>query len=480
MKVRPRLRLAAGLVAIYAISTSFFLIVPPNANSDELWSARAAWFLYENPKILFEDSKIVTYEFPGSLSIPGEVLGRGIPHPCFFEKVHLPASCQAIRSDDYSFVGQFDRVFRSAPFYFAVGFGMKSGVLDNAYLSGKLTALLLNLSILTVSILLLRKIFNNIQLVLSLGISALPIYVFSLNGISPISFEISCGFLFVAALIRCSNEPNYWNYSVCLGSILLLGAARPLGAVWGMLLLISISLLVRTTRFLRNIVVVGSAISLFFQSQIDNYTFRFGDGNRYRINATPEFYIEELIRVIINSGNWVRQIFGMWTFAGSVELPFLFLMLSVFSSFLVVSRYFHRRLLSATRFILIVVLMPVFAVPLLFSLLWANQWPMWWSGRYGLPYILPMLFVLALNLKLPDLILPSIFSLTILFVAVIFNWARFNWGLYPNSTPIIQNTQAFSVLRNSIIIFSILAYLFLSANNLYSVIRTSTKSAPKS
>lgn len=430
------------------IACSFFLIVPPNAGTDELWSARVAWFLYENPETLFSKSEISTYEFPGSLTIPNEQIGEGIPYPCFFENNLIPSSCQILQDDKNVGVGQFDRVFRSAPFYFFVGWAMHVSPIYNSYWSGKLAALFLNCVLLFLSMLIMKRSgLHTDKIVQSFTISALPILTFSLGTISPIAFEVSCAYLFMSMLYYCLKKVQdfrYLHYSSVLLSLsaLLLSLSRPLGGIWGLMILLFMSIMLSRHKLIIINASIFLLLGLLIQTRIDNYTFRFGNGNRYSITPNLEFYIEESIRVVLNSGNWIKQIFGLWTYAGAPELPTVFMLIS-FVSFIFI---FYWEILFSTRKTAVITLMIIgfFGVPILFSLLFAHQWPMWWSGRYEMPLLLPLVFLITTRItqnRRAILYFTSVF-VSVVYLVVVF--ARFNWGLYPNGTPVMINKPSFS------------------------------------
>jgi len=431
------------------IACSFFLTVPPNAGSDELWSARVAWFLYENPKTLFYKSEISTYEFPGSLTIPNEQIGEGITHPCFFEKNLVPSSCQTLQDDQSVGIGQFDRVFRSAPFYFLVGWAMHLSPILNSYWSGKLAALLMNCMLLFLSMLLLKRSgLNTDKIVQSFTISALPILTFSLGTISPLAFEVSCAYFFMCVLYYCLTKMQnlgYIQYSSALISFsaLLLSLSRPLGAIWGLMILLFMSIML----FRHKLIIINAStfllLGLLIQTQIDNYTFRFGNGNRYYIKPSLEFYFEESVRVVLNSGNWIKQIFGLWTYASAPELPAIFMLISFVS---IIFLFYWEMLSSASRTAFsMLTIIGIFGVPFLFSLLFAHQWPMWWSGRYQMVLLLPLVFLLATRITQNRRTILYFVSVFVSVVYLVIVFARFNWGLYPNGTPVMVNNPSFSL-----------------------------------
>lgn len=445
-----KIRDISKILMFTLLACAFFLVVPPNAGSDELWSARVAWFLYENPKTLFSKSQISTYVFPGSLTQPSEQIGEGMLYPCFFEKNLVPSSCQILQDDQNIGVGQFDRVFRSAPFYFLVGWVMHVSPIYNSYWSGKFAALLINCMLLFLSMLLMKQSgLQTDKIVQSFTISALPILTFSLGTISPIAFEVCCAYLFMSVLYYCLKKIQnfrYLHYSSALLSFsaLLLSLSRPLGAIWGLMILFFMSIMLYRHKL---IIIISSTfllLGLLIQTQIDNYTFRFGNGDRYSISPDLEFYFEESIRVVLNSGNWIKQIFGLWTYAGAPELPAIFMIISLAS----VSFLFYWEFVSSARRAALntLTMIGMFGVPFLFSLLFAHQWPMWWSGRYQIPFLLPLVFLLATRITPNRRILLYVASVFVSVVYLVIVFARFNWGLYPNGTPVMMNNPSFSLM----------------------------------
>ena len=447
-------------------AVSLFLIIPPNAGSDELWSARSAWYLVENPGQLFQKSQIINYSFPGSLSMESEIPGQGIPYPCFFENDSTPSSCQELLEDDIFQKGQLDRVFRSPLFYFFVGFGMKIDVLDNIYWSGKLFAFLINLFILMLGYRLLQKLEqNSLRNFQAFAMSLLPIYFFSITTISPISFEISCAFLFVSSILHANSGTSEFGNKrarfIFVGfTSLLLALSRPIGGIWGMLLLATVFTLTKPNLRVIRFSIFSLLVGLLIQTRIDNSSWRFGNGEKYNIDPSLQFYLEESVRVAVNIGNWSRQVFGLWTFGAAPELPSI-LTLTSFSIFSFLIYWFYVQNQSRKVF-LSFFLFATLIVPYLFSLVFAAQWPMWWSGRYQLPYLLPCAYLLSLQLTLSRLRLLYVLSILVLTLSYIVIFSRFNWGLYANGTPVLQNGTGFSISQILLSITCFFSWLFLS------------------
>jgi hypothetical protein len=433
----------------FFLAAAFFLIIPPNSGSDELWSARAAWYLSENPRDLFQKSEIVSYEFPGSLVMPNEKIGQSIPYPCFFEKVETPSGCQILSEDSNSKVAQFDRVFRSAPFYFVVGKFMQVSPFGSVYWSGKIAALILNMILIALSLILMTKASEDRSSnYLAFMVSALPIFYFSLGAISPIGFEISCSYLFLSTMLfflkeHRSNYKQYFALFLVFTSGMLLALSRPLGGIWGILLLLLVSRLARTSRSLVQVSLVSTSLGLLIQTRIDNATWRFGNGDTYKVEASLEFYLEETVRVFLNMGNWFRQIFGLWTFGAAPELPLLFTFVSLTSIVFIV--YWVSVQLSNKWKISSIFLFGVVLVPFMFSILFSTNWPMWWSGRYQLPFLLPAIYLLATRISYERQKVLFAISAFTSFIYILTLFARFNWGLYGNGTPVMQNNSSFSL-----------------------------------
>jgi len=237
---------------------------------------------------------------------------------------------------------------------------------------------------------------------------------------------------------------GYLHYSSALLSFsaVLLSLSRPLGAIWGLMILLFMSIMLSRHKLIIINASTFLLLGLLIQTQIDNYTFRFGNGNQYSISPNLEFYFEESIRVVLNSGNWIKQIFGLWTYAGAPELPAIFMLVS----FVLTIFIFYWEILSSAKRTALSMLtfIGMFGVPFLFSLLFAHQWPMWWSGRYQMPLLLPLVFLLTTRItqnRRTILYFTSVF-VSVVYLVVVF--ARFNWGLYPNGTPVMINKPSFS------------------------------------
>jgi hypothetical protein len=324
----------------------------------------------------------------------------------------------------------------------------------------------MNLFVLVMGYILMQRLerfpLRNIQ---GLSISLLPVYFFSMTTISPISFEIGCAFLFVSSVLYVKSKIDL-NRNAILPYIfvgftsLLLALSRPIGGIWGLLLLAMITTLSKINLKVIGFSLFSLIIGLLIQTRIDNSSWRFGNGEKYNIDPNLEFYLEEIVRVAVNIGNWSRQIFGLWTFGAAPELPSI-LFLTSFLIFVFLVYWFFVQTQSR-KIVLSLFLFATLVVPLLFSLMFAAQWPMWWSGRYQLPFLLPCAYLLALRLNLSRLRLLYTLSIALMTLSYIVIFSRFNWGLHANGTPVIQNGIGFSTNQIVLSLTCFLSWLFLS------------------
>ena len=135
MKTR---NLILTFLAIISASLSFFIVTPANSGSDENWSAKASWYLSENPSHIFLKSKITTYLFPKNLIIYDKDKITQITYPCWWAKNNVQSNCQDLGSSNELVGSNFDRVFRSAPYMLIVGAGMHLNFWQNNYETGRI------------------------------------------------------------------------------------------------------------------------------------------------------------------------------------------------------------------------------------------------------------------------------------------------------------------------------------------------------
>jgi hypothetical protein len=169
-----------------------------------------------------------------------------------------------------------------------------------------------------------------------------------------------------------------------------------------------------------------------------------------------EFYLEEAIRMLVNSGTWIFTMFGHlgWT---EISMPLILFVLNItIFSYLLACDFVNQ---SSSRRLILFLIFGSLVVPFFIALPYSGNWPMWWSGRYSLPYFVAiMTFAISFTSRA---ILPLYFLGTFnLFVMLIITFWRYNWGLYSTNTPIIAN--GIQLPTGRIIVFVILASAWFS------------------
>lgn len=459
------LKMAVSFSFPFVMGILYFVYVPANAGPDELWSARASWYLWEHPETAFNKSQITTYRFPGSLTMPGEKVGGLLPYPCYYTQAEVsivPSSCQKLSPDSVTKEVSFDRVFRSLPFYFAVGGGMHLNYFKNVYMSGKLTALLCNFLLLIFSTYFIVKSGIGFYRVGTLlAFTLLPSYFFLVGGLSPIAWEITSAIFFLCSLLYFSSLGDRVSFPKLILVFLIslnLSLARPLGAVWGIAILFIFMKLFSLIRPYWGTAVSAFLLGVMAQLQIDNSSWRFSDGTSYKVKASLAFYIEEFIRIVINSGDWLRQAYGLWGLGTAPTIPLIFVLVYLLIHARLILSISHR---ANRRLITLSLLGCCWVLPVLIALIFSSKWPMWWSGRYQLPIFSAIMLILILHtpsritnlFALPLTILHSVFFAFIFF--------RYKTGLYSNNTPVMVN--GLSISKSEIFVFFTLLFLaFLS------------------
>lgn len=449
MKTR---NLILTFLAILSASLSFFIVSPANSGSDENWSAKASWYLSENPSHIFLKSEITTYLFPKELIIYDKDKINQTSYPCWWGKNNVQSNCQNLGSSDELVESNFDRVFRSAPYMLIIGAGMHINFWQNHYETGRLINFMLLNFIILLTLININKSKFNLSLPFLL-ISLVPTFYLFPSAISPIGLEISLALLLTSLLLRLESSVNnrFLNFEICL-VIFFLGLSRPLAPVWTILILGFYKLLYgKVTRI--KLYAIPILLAAGFQSQIDNGTWRFNDGNSYYIKKTFSFYYEELIRDFFKIGDWIWQSIGLFQIGSSTEIPLIFLLIYVvfFSN----SLTNQIKLFEKPPRVLIYFLFGYFVIPLFIELAKSADWPGWWSGRYQMPFLCSSILLIFVRIYNEKNYILLLINSGIIFLASILNFSRYNWGLYPTYTPIIINGSSFSPIKICIFIASL-------------------------
>lgn len=436
---------------ILLITLSYGVIMPPNAGPDEMHHARTSWYLYENPDQIFSDENFVQYVFPESLLI--DLPLRDSKEICNPQIQSKTSHCwKESRSDATSARSMI--LYYSPSYYMVIGFFQHQLSFLNPVTSGRIGSFLLVALIVALSLRLLYKVVEP-KKILAMSWVFTPPVVFLATSINPSSFEISTAFLVMCILIyakkrqHISKKMNMFGY---LSQIIFV-LSRPSSFIWLFLILL-FTFWDTPKRFqIKNYLVV--LFGLLANLILNNRSWKL-NYNSTDFAPNLEFYLEEAIRMLVNSGTWIFTMFGHlgWT---EISMPSILFVLNItIFSYLLACDFVNQ---SSSRRLILFLIFGSLVVPFFIALPYSGNWPMWWSGRYSLPYFVAiMTFAISFTSRA---ILPLYFLGTFnLFVMLIITFWRYNWGLYSTNTPIIANSIQLPTER--IIVFVILASAWFS------------------
>ena len=445
---------------IFFTAVSFWLVTPANSGSDENWYAKNAWYFSHNVDSVFEKSGMTTYPFPDNLILNGNSMDHPNLVPCWWEDLTIQSKCQNLNVSKGSTLDYFDRVTR-APFYqLVVGKIMQYPLWQNNYETGRTFSFLLSLLIIFLAI---RNIsYSKYALATPyLIVTLTPSWYFLSVGINPISHEISFGILLATILIRLNTlEANIgMNISIFL-VLVLFGYSRPLAPIWACCIILFYHFFFEKLRLVRSYM-ISLAFIFVTQFKIDSGTWRYGDGSPAPyIKPSLEFYTEELIRTLLNMGNWVWQTFGNYRLGSSVEIPLIVLLIYVLSFWTYTRELFQKS--QKRNLVLMFVLSSYFLLPLILHLSRSNQWPGWWSGRYQMPLFLALILILLIKNCGNNKVGLLVMTVCVVLFSSVLNFARWNWGLFPTYTPIISNGWSFAPTTSALYFLSLLSSIISS------------------
>lgn len=433
------------------ITLSYGVIMPPNAGPDEMHHARTSWYLYENPDQVFSDENFVQYVFPKSLLI--DLPLRDTKDICNPQSQSKTSHCWKEPSSDVKSARSMI-LYYSPSYYMVIGFFQHQLSFLSPVTSGRIGSFLLVALIVALSLRILYKVVEPKKILAMCWVFTPPV-VFLAASINPSSFEISTAFLVMCILIyakktqHISKKMNMFGY---LSQIIFV-LSRPSSFIWLFFILLFMFWDTPKRFQIKNYLVVP--FGLLANLTLNNRSWKL-NYNSTEFTPNLEFYLEESIRMLVNSGTWIFTMFGHlgWT---EISMPLILFVLNIsIFSYLLACDFVDQS--SSRRFILFIIFGSL-VVPFFIALPYSGNWPMWWSGRYSLPYFVAMMsFAISFTSRA---ILPLYFLGTFnLFVMLIITFWRYNWGLYSTNTPIIANGIQLPTER--IIVFVILASAWLS------------------
>jgi hypothetical protein len=426
---KPRLLLLLSLYLVL-VTTAFAVIIPPNGGPDELHHARSSWYLFENPGSIFDNQNYVTYQFPKSLLIDQDnekVLGACLPQS------------QAVTSQCWISPGNEKEearvmiLYYSPLYYTIIGFFQHLSILDDPVQDGRLGNQILVLILVGITLHLLKRSMSAISM-LSICWILTPPVVFLASVINPSSFEITSLLLVLACTIflRRGEALDRSFFPALLMSQILCVLSRPISFIWLFLLILLVCRPV-TLRFALIHGLIPLTLGFIVNLSLNNRSWSLAPDSR--LSVTSEFYVEETIRVILNSGTWIFTMIGHlgWT---EIAMPLILLLINISVVVHIYTKYWKPEYSKSQQLLLLST--GIFVVPLLVSVPYAANWPMWWSGRYSLPFFVAFFTFTLKDLTSGHVAIFRLGTINLLVMLVLTFW-RYNWGLYPTNTPILAN-----------------------------------------
>jgi hypothetical protein len=393
---------------------------------------------------------------------PGSIEWFSVPasfatDPCFAHKPDVSASCMPSRVTGEAMASTSWVLPYAPPYYLVVGVGQRLAVslVGDGYadIGGRLASFILNLGALLLLSFYMRRRhprWGNLLLLVST-----PMSVFMGVVVNPSGWEITCGIVMAAVLAeavwgRQSLESDTWP----IGTTLILAAAsaalcltRPLGLVWALGLTVSAVALVPSIdrRLLLRVscaVAPGIALGILWALIIPPSP-PVMPGATISDPSAVQFAVWFLVSLLLFPLR-LQQMFGILGWLDTPPpLPFVAAYIVAWGLLLIQLAPIRKA----------AGMCGIFGIVILPSLIEAIGWPsdpLWWQGRYTLPFALG--FGLLLLLRSGQLIprtvsLVSGLSLLSLGLMVLVNAVRYNFGLNSFDLPASLGQQGVSPIR---------------------------------
>jgi Predicted membrane protein (DUF2142) len=422
---------------VAAAAVGFLASTPPSAGPDEPVQQVTAWYL--SGHVLQPDT---TQEF----SVPASL----VVSPCYIGPPRQSAACLAPRSQNLG-MGSYPVILNYAPPYFwIVGAGERLAALfglEYADVGGRLASVLLNLGALFLLSLYMRRrnpLWGKFLLLVST-----PMAVFLGVVVNPSGWEITCALVMAAALSEATRgrrspvESDAWPKStiaiLALASIGL-STARPLGFLGASGLTVSAFALAPSIHRRGLLRVAGAVAPGIAVGALWTLTHPYGV-------AAPSTFpglVKAFADTLLYFPEYIRHMFGVLGWLDT-PIPGLLLTLNIAAWAVLLTR-----LPSIRRAAIVCGVFGIVVVPCAISAsVWA-AWPLWWQGRYGMPFALG--FVLLLLLRSGRLIprmvsIVSGISLLTLGIMVWVNAIRYGFGMDGNGLPLSLGTPGMNPTR---------------------------------
>jgi hypothetical protein len=447
---RGRVSGLVGWLLVAVAAVGLFASTPPSAGPDEQAHEVTAWYLSEHG---LPPSSAAWFSVPASLWWSSV----DVANPCYSFHQEVTADCMPPRSTRTGMVSLPTSwvVNYPPPYYWVVGVGQRFATLfgnEYADVGGRLASIALDLGVLLLLSLYMRRRnswWGNFLLLVST-----PMAVFLGIVVNPSGWEIVCALVLAAALSETAWSPRpmgsgNWSRTTTLVLVLAslgLSTARPLGFMWVTGLTVSAIALapfmIRRVLAVRLLCAVGPGIVIGI---LWLATHR-GLGSPSTVAGSDT--ILGLSRTFADSllyfPNRLHAMFGVlgWQDTPMPDLLFL-LNIAAWSALL-------TRLPSIRKAAVVCGILGIVIVPSAIEVLGWAAWPLWWQGRYTMPFALGFVLLLLLRsgrfIPRAISIVSGVCTLS-LAVMVWVNAARYSFGLDGYGLPGSLGTPGINPVR---------------------------------
>lgn len=452
------------LVALAAVG--MLASTPPSAGPDEPVHAVTAWYLSDHVLPPSSDS---SFSVPASLWV----------NACYASHADINAGCMPARSTNSGTVSVPTSKVADypPPYYWVVGLGQRlAALVGNQYADygGRLASVGLNLLVLlAVSVYMRRRnpLWGNFLVLVST-----PMSVFLGIVVNPSGWEITCAIAMAAVLSeaawrRRSNESHDWPKTataILVFASLGLSTARPIGFVWAAGLTASAIVLAPSMRLRWQLARIVCAVAPgILVGMIWVLTHRqINSSTAVTSSSTILDYVAMFADSLMYFPHRLQTMFGD---LGWLDTPMpgllLYLNIGAWAALL-------TRLPSIGKLAVLGGVFGMLILPSAIEVTGWSVWPLWWQGRYTLPFAAG--FVLLLLLRSGRLIPRSVFAvsgiaLLSLGLMIWTNAVRYGYGINGYGLPASLVNPGISMVRLGIsavigaILLSVSGYLFVHA-----------------
>jgi len=431
-----------GWLLVAIAGFGMLISTPPSAGPDEPVQEVTAWYLSGHG--LLPDST-QWFSVPVSFSIQ---------KPCFAEKQDVTASCIPPRSTAQAMVSTASVLNYPPPYYWAVGIGERLAALaglEYADIGGRLASFALNLGALLLLSLYMRRrnpLWGSFLLLVST-----PMAVFFGIVVNPSGWEITCGVVMAAVLSQVvwdrespgSDVSHKTSIAILALASIALSLARPIGFFWASGLTVSALALapaINRRLLLRVACAVAPGILmglLWYLTHPSGSNVPAPASNGGIPNLDTSFAASLVY--------FPLRLFQMFGVLGWLDTPMPELLLL---GNLVAWGILLRRMPSIGKAAMFCGILGIVILPSVIEATVSGGWPLWWQGRYTMPFALG--FVLLQLLRSGRLVPRTIsivsgISVLSLGVMVWVNAVRYDFGLSDYSLPVSLAQQGISPAR---------------------------------